>query len=115
MSRGDEYLWQMRDGRSIYIQEMETSHIVNTMRMLERAAKSKAFRMEISYDVAFSDKDWYSPTDFEGDPNSHLDHRYSLMYEELKGRGFKLQRAVWIKDDYGENSNGRDGHWPDIY
>tara|TARA_R100000234_G_scaffold119214_1_gene101531 strand:+ start:6475 stop:6729 length:255 start_codon:yes stop_codon:yes gene_type:complete len=84
--------------------------------MLEKAAKSKAFRMEISYDAAFSDKDWYSTTDFEGDPNLHLDRRYSLMYEELRGRSCKFQRAAWIRDDYGENSNGReDGHWPDIH
>ena len=66
----NNYEWTTKDGKSLHITEMETSHITNTMKMIEREG------FEVEYlGGGESDSDCWADTDFKD---------YRPIYENMR-------------------------------
>ena len=86
------YQWTMRDGSTIFVHEMGTDHLINTINHLRRKA-ARADRLSGcglggNYDPPYLDDDYVSDADGPG----YYFPIYDLMIEELARRGIKYSQ-----------------------
>jgi len=89
-------VWTTRDGRTIRIVDMGDSHLLNTLRMLERAHLARAFRTDLASsffqgDMAQFSLECEARRLYESDPSSSFPV-YQDLREEADRRKLKTER-----------------------